>query len=511
MNTVKQKDRFGERKTMQDLYHFLTKRVKAQGMRQEEFAKKCKFSHSSLYRYMKGIIPITADVEDTLANTLHMNDEEREQFRFFIGQTVFDKSMLRAREELDTLVFGPSAADESNEIEIVLYDGDKYLRTFSELTETILSFAQQEDFCCRVQIFNGIHTQYFSAVAAFLHKLLKLSSTSCAEQLLTFSESDYQSSIISLIRVLPLLQYENYSLYYNETSHSEEIRDMFPHFLYFDVHYQADGQTKQKYYMLSFLQNAMPECIAYTDPFMHRFIMKNYTEAKQQFKYAIHEHRNIESLEQTMIALEESTDIVLLKPNHCYNKIPLLLYQNLFDSSSAEEKKQIAECLARQPLNEQGVTQILEDIIEAIRVRIEASYQNRHIDVYSLEGLRNFAKTGRLSDHLAVLPSIKPEERRICLEYIRDRNNDPNDSYRLYITEQEILKNGYIFSAYQDTGVLIEYNREDYCHSMNKNLFLKNKTIASIFFDYVENQIPLHALSKRDATAALDELIAGLN
>lgn len=59
-----------------------------------------------------------------------------------------------------------------------------------------------------------------------------------------------------------------------------------------------------------------------------------------------------------------------------------------------------------------------------------------------------------------------------CFEYIRDRNKNEDDSYTLYITENEILKNGYIVLGYKNDGVFIEFNQEDCKISPTKNLYI---------------------------------------
>ena len=173
-----------------------------------------------------------------------------------------------------------------------------------------------------------------------------------------------------------------------------------------------------------------------------------------------------------------------------------------------EERIKCAEGISGTSLPPEMAEDVIETMLTALGARIQTSYECKQTAVASKSGMLEFAQTGRLSDHLVWLPSFDKAEIRCCLEYIRDRNQDENDPYKLYITKKEILNNGYIFVGYKNAGVFIEFSKAAYTVSPTQNLYIKNKMFADVIYDYVETHIPeSHAITKDETTEYLNWLI----
>lgn len=105
------------------------------------------------------------------------------------------------------------------------------------------------------------------------------------------------------------------------------------------------------------------------------------------------------------------------------------------------------------------------------------------------------------------MPSFNREETRMILEYIRDRNMDPNDPYTLYITENNLFNNGLIVGIFQGKGIIVEYTQQTRQEVVN-NVLIESPELNQVFIDYIENHISKsRALSNMAATEFLNELI----
>ena len=260
-------------------------------------------------------------------------------------------------------------------------------------------------------------------------------------------------------------------------------------------------------FFISFLDDELSTCLATADKNIFMFLLRNYQYFEKRHDASVLDYSSIDMLANNLLQLQQNANHYLLKPNFCYDDIPISVYQSLLarnSASLADIQHGFNNVAGNKAVDLQGLLANLER-------RIAASHLNQRIDVHSMDGLIELVKTGCLSDHFTFLPPFNNQEVRLIFEYVRDRNRDPNDSYTLLITKEKILQDGHIISAYENIGVLIEYDQNDYKQGIASNLFIKNKILTDIFVDYARNHVPdNHALGVEEATDFLNSLIDSL-
>jgi len=495
---------------VQDLYKFLTAKCKERGVKIEGLPERFdfKFSRTTIYRYMKGILHITKDVQDSFVKLLGLNSEEQAQFAQLISLSTFDETMLAARRKIDKFLFAPkNNQQEFPETDCVYYDRDRYLRTIDEIFSMILDQAGWDDFSCDVKIIGCTQDELLVYVSDFAQKLLSTSPASRVEQLVTFCENDFLQSTEFLLDILPLIVLGMYTVYYRESVTGDCTKIFMGDSMLISCKYTENGAPREKYYALSFIDQAMPECISFEDPFMLSFWTKNYAHLKRCYPFALTHTTDMASMEDELKRLEADHDEYLIKPNPCYNKIPVRVYRRLIDRITPDDIRHVAsELMQRGVQDDAEARAILDAMLLSIEERHGSSYKNRHVDVYSKEGLEEFAKTGRISDHMGALPPFDKEEVREILMCIRDRNRDPKDPYTLYVVDK--LQYRYYFVVIKGHGLFIECDQ----HLVEKGsyifLHVCNHSLLEVFCDYIENHLPVnHVLPAAEITAFIGGLI----
>ncbi|MCL2496220.1 MAG: hypothetical protein FWF04_02245, partial [Clostridiales bacterium] len=432
---------------MQDLYKFLTTKCKERGIKIEGLPERFgyKYSRTTIYRYMKGILHITKDVQDLFVQLLNLNSAEQAQFAKLISLSSFDETMLAARRRLDNFFFeSKDIPYRTTEKECVFYDQDKYLRTIDEIFSMILSLAEYDCFYCEVQIIGCTQGEILEHVADFTQKLLSLSNAAYIEHLATLSEADFLQNTVFLLDILPLLIHGAYNVYYRESATDDGVKTLLGDSLLITCQYKEDDTLKKKYYALSFLENSMPECIAFDNKYLQSFWMKNYAHLRQYYPNRLTHMSDLSIIKDELQKLEAKHDEYLIKPNPCYHKIPIAVYRRVINRIPPEGIRNIATVLVNYEVTDDlEARHIADAMLSSLEKRIRCSYLHKHIDVYSKEGLSEFAKTGRITDHLKALPPFDKDEVREALMYLRDRNRDPEDSYRLYLVNR--LQHRYYF------------------------------------------------------------------
>jgi len=284
---------------------------------------------------------------------------------------------------------------------------------------------------------------------------------------------------------------------------------MFNSMIYVSTSYEKNGGRKHENFLMSFPKYSRAVCHMSNDPLLHEIITNEYFDVRLDYESAFHELRNVGVGEDFLVALEQKYDVSLLKPNQCYSHIPIEAYESLFGRIDVNVLKQIAEGVVGASVQDGDVKEVIEGFVQMLKTRVATSYSKAQSAVCSKSGLKAFAQTGRLTDHAAWLPAFNKDEIRMCLEYIRDRNRDKKDPFALYVTEKDILNNGYLFCACKGDGLFIEYNDEKQNIYPNKNLYIKNKLIADVICDYVNNHIPVcRAMNGDDTAEYINRLIA---
>ena len=493
-----------------DLYKFLTSKCKERGIKIEELPRRFnnQYSRSTIYRYMKGILHMTPEVQALFVKLLNLNHMEQAQFTKLISLSVYDESMIAARKVLDHFLFSPK--EEYNtlpDIELVFYNNDRYIRTIDEIISIIQDLTRHDSFSCDIKIIGCIQSNILEYFSDFIKHIFLVSPSSTAEHLVVFSEKDYLQNIMLLMNILPLLTSEHYHVFYHELTSPGSIKTLFDNTLILSCKYQENNVWAENHYIISFLEHGMPECISFDDQYMYNFFMKNYMNYKQSFKNALTKSKNLTLIDNELLRLEEKHDVYMIKQNNCYNKIPASVYRSMLSRLTSDEKMLFASFVSQESIKDESLAHDgIEDILEILDKRVKCSFKNKQIDVYSKEGLISLAKTGRISDQLDALPSFSKEETKTILAYIRDRNSDPKDNYTLFLVDElKVLDSIVVFKDY---GIIIEYDHPYLLQGIFKNLTICNQNLIDIFIDYIENHLPInHALSKEKATAFINEVI----
>ena len=476
------------------LHDFVGKMTKQKKVKTKQLADICGLSRTTLYRHTKGILPIPPKIEAAMAKALHMNTEERDEFRQLISITVQDGSLISARYVLDALVFSGNKvyADTNAEKETMfaLHQKDSYLRKLGEVTDMILEHSGEPDFVCDIKVVGCISKDLRSALQSLLTPMLSASKNVRVEHLLVFPKNDYLRVSETLRSIMPLLGFVNYHMMYDSDTHPH-CGTMLNDFLLVNV---ERGGMRQ-YYVLSLASDGLSQAAVFDNEDMYRFFMENYSHFKNRCKDVWIRAKNIPILNELLLKHEMTKPQCMIKADIGYNKIPLSVYESI--------NKRCPETIENMPFLDERTT--LENLFATLQARNNMAYKEGNVDVYSASGLQAFAKEGRLFDHFSWLPTFTTCERKKILDSIRDSMEKKPKGYNMYITEKEIT---HTFCAFQDTGSLIKFEqRLDLC----ENIYVDNKMIADMIFDYVKNHVSAyHAMPEKAAIRFMDELIKSL-
>ena len=489
----------------EELYKYLTGICKRRGLPIESLPKLFGFSRSSLYRYMTGIVRMPPEVQAQFVRILRLEeDAERQEFERLVGLSEFDSTMIAARYALDKFVFYKRTEPADPKIfKFAYHESDTFLRTSNEIYALIQALSLQPGAVCTIRIINCLEKDILSSVIPFIKNILSTSENVSVEHLLAFSEKEHLLNISTLIRIIPLLKYSPYNVYYGTNFTFHNTIEFYGNKLIIDV---SSKNSPTKYFFISFYNDDLSSCLETSDKNVFEFLFSNYERFKKSYNTSVLDAVSIDTFSGNVLELQRNSNHCLLKPNFCYDDIPISVYLSMQARISVQELVDAQNALAGAG---EGVS--LEAIFSTLEQRRATTYTNHRINVHSQDGLGELVKTGRLSDHLAFMPPFAKQELRNIIEYIRDRNNDPNDSYTLLITKEKILEDGHIILVFENVGLLIEYSKDDYVQGICSNVFIRNKMLATILSDYVKNHIPgNHALSPEETTAFLNSLIESL-
>ena len=487
----------------EELYKYLTGICKKKNMPIEGLPRLFGFSRSSLYRYMTGISRMSPEVRAKFIHVLRLDDTERRKFDQLVGLSAFDSAMIAARHAFDQFVFGQGEGLAKPKIfDFAYHAGDTLLRTSEDIYALIEALVRRPQASCVIRVINCLGKDAAGSVLSFIERLLAATERASIEHLVAFPEKAYEQNINTLIALLPLLKYQCYSVYY---SPKLKAIDFYEDKLIIDVNFS--GEPPQ-YFFLSFHNQGLSHCLATLDKSVFDFWSSNYQYFKESHGILSLDCTNFDIYSNRLLELQQNGDHYLLKPDFCYDDIPISVYHSMVARTSAQELAAI-ENTFRLASDEDGGLQVL---LASVEQRRAATYTHRRINLHSMDGLRQLAMTGRLSDHFTFIPPFNTEELRTIFTQARDRDNDSDDNYTLLITRKKILVDGHIFFVFENNGMVVEYDQDKYQQGLASSLFIKNQTLAVILSDYVRNHIPdNYALSREETTAFLNSLIASLD
>jgi len=475
-------------------------------MKIEDLQRKLGTSRTTLYRYMKGINQITPELAQQFVSALNMDIQQSLEFARLISQSAFDHSLIESRYVIDEFLFGENRGPNPVvDVDMVYYDNDKYLRTLREVLSHISSFSEKDKPHGIVKIYNCLSENIFVQFAELLEKAFAAGADIDVEHFVGLSETDYLQNTYSFVSIFPLMKYEKYRLYFRE---SEADTGLMHDSMLVSIEFADDGKQIRKFFSLSFYESGMPECVAFGDSYMYSYLSKSYENLKLSFKNVMKKYEGVDFSDDIFFEMQKRGSSCMIKPNPCYDKIPLEAYLSLLERISADEMQKLLSSLFGKKVAPEDIPALLDYVGIYLRKRIDSARTSRRKDVYSMQGLIEFKETGMLTDHLEYLPPFSPEETRMVFESLYERCNDPETGYELLITEQELSRKDLVLDVCGGFGILVEYIYPSQKEGLWKMILIESERLASILSDYCENYLPLnHVMEKEDANKFLLSLM----
>jgi len=484
---------------MKTLYSFIASLCKDQDMKLEDLQKKLNTSRTTLYRYMKGINQITPDVAQGIIEALNMNIQQSLEFSKFVSLSAFDHSLIESRAVLDDFMFGKKTESKSLfDIEMIFYNNDKYFRTLKEVLDHIYSLRSEKGISGVLKIYNCMSENIFAYLTEYLNRVLSEGIDLEVEQFVGLSEKDYLQNTYSFINTFPLMKYEKYRFYFRESESSDR---MMPDSALMALKFTRDGKEVNQYFSFSFYEDSLAECIAFNDDYMYSFLSKYYENLKSSYKNVMKKYDNIDFNDDIFTEMQKYGDNCLVKPNPCYDKIPMEVYNSLLKRMNSEELIKLLSSVTGQKIEPHLLPAALEKTNKYLMRRVENTTSSKRIDIYCEPGMIEFVETGKLTDHLENLPAFNAEEKNMILKYLLERSNCTETNYSLYITKDSLSHKDMIFVVIRDFGVTIEYILPENKEGLWKVVVIQNARLASIFFDYFDNHIPINKALDAEATS----------
>ena len=270
--------------------------------------------------------------------------------------------------------------------------------------------------------------------------------------------------------------------------------------------YQNESGTLVKIYLvITFLADTLSSCYVVNTENMHNFFERNYESLLKGYRLALNNQKFFEDYGMLFLQYEMNHNLYLFKPSICYNRIPLSVWENVV---SRHPFTDFLQSFLGTNYRSDNYENHLDEMLLYMETRIKASYLHKQVDIMTMKGMEEFAATGLLLDHLEGLPPFNKEEIKSILQYIKARDLDTEDRYKLHLLESDYNSDTLTIVVGANRGLFIEYasradsgNEAPYC-------IIEHKEISNIFVDYAENYIPdMLAVPQEKALDFIDYLI----
>ena len=486
--------------TEKSLSEFISGLCKQRKVKMKDLATECFLSPSTLSRYTKGTKLVSPDDEANIANALSMTTAEREEFHSLINLTVQDGSLFSSLNVLDDIIFASKKATEENvkELDFVFYSKNRFLRNSSDIIEDILKHSEQEMYRCDIKVINCLDREFLGNLLSMLTHLLTSTDTVSVEHLLEFPKKNYLTCAKNLNAILPLLNFYEYEVYYSDNPYIPSNKtSFFNNVVIIETSWFEEQQNYQQFFVLSYLSGDLSRSIAFEDKYLFRFFLDNYQNLREHYKNALKTSKTVLDYTEVFMGMEMNIEQVVVKPNPCYHKIPVQVYESLIERVTPENKRQL------QLDSQEGIKRMKH----TLEMRYRYAHKAGNIDVFSKSGLLWFAKDGLLADHIDGLPPFDKSERKVIFQSLKEHMEKESEGYKLYIVQNDIDN---FYMAFKNKCIVLDFpcGHSKTQHKKYPVVVIENRILAEIFFDYATNHIPAYrALPKEKAVSFLDELI----
>ena len=491
---------------MNDMNTFLKQKLKDTHMRVDSFIDKSGVSKSTMYRVMKGYQRPSEELLETISSILNLNFIEEQELRYYSNLADTSDDVHSAHKAVADLLF--SERDKNPEsIELVYYDGEKYIRDFNKILQGILEHSGKKDFSCRVRMVNCCQENIITPIFAFASELNRTEKDYSIEQLVNFSTTNSTENITVLNEIIPLLCLKKYSAKYFE-SEGTPGNGIFKDFMILDYSFTDAANSKKQSSQLyfSFLQDNLSACYVSESEIMQDFFERNYRAIQKDYRSALNSNKRYEFIGPYLEKAEKDSELYLFKPNICYNRIPGKVYRHM-EARSGPLYDFVAAFLAEE-VTEKSYPKQLQGLIKYMERRYESSYHIKQVDILSKMGMETFAATGILSDGMAYFPPFDCGERRDILEDMKKRDKDEKDPYSFYILNKDYGNSCLTIYAPANDKIFIEYDDITLPTNDTPCCIIDNENFNEVFVDFAKNYVPtMLAMPQSDAYAFIDELL----
>ena len=489
---------------MKSINDFLKSKLKEKSMRVETFIRKTDVSKSTIYRVMKGYQKPSEELLQKMVEVLSLNVLEEQELRYYGNLLNADADVLNAREAVFNLLY-KSDTTPLNKFELVYYDDEKYIRTFDKVLQNILEEAENENFSIKIRIINCYQDNVINPVYTFASEMMIREKMHKIEHLITLSVLNSKENVFILNEIMSLLSLDHYSVLYCE-SEGVSGNGLFNDFIIIDYQYNTPaGDKVEQHLYISVLRENLSACYVVSDENLQEFFERSYETLSHDYKSALTVEKKHEFLGGILLDQEENHDVYFFKPNPCYQRIPITVYQNMNERTSLYD---FVCSYFHTKISPETYEEYLEQLLVFMTNRMEASYKNRQIDILSQSGLESLAATGMLSDPWENFPPFSKEEIKMIFESLKTRDMDESDPYNFYILKDGYSNDNITVYASKDYRLEIEYSKEKYIYDTIPLCIIEHEGLSNIFSDFAENYVPtMLAMPQAEAYAFIDSLI----
>lgn len=474
---------------MEKLYDYLKLKLKQKDILLDQFAHMCGFSKSTLYRYMKGILIMPEAVENKIASLLEFTDEEKEKLNKFVYKAYVENAILNSNHTLYKYIFDIDMGNkDSDNFELVFYEGNRYISSINEIFDEIISMSSAKNFLCEVSIIGCIDDKFIKVIHSFINNKNVNSSKFKIEHIVNISQYNYNDTLQTFKAIFPIMKFYGYNIYYTSFDSKSMYLSIVNDCLIIKYSFcESNNKKVEKYFFINFIKDRFSGCYISKDINLYNFIMQNYASLKQNCIRSSVKINNLNSLIDKCKIKDKN--IYLFQSTPSYDKIPIEVLEDELSKYSDEEITNLVNVISSKNNNLQMAKEYIKNLKKLITEATDCTKVNKHIDMYTKEGIKNFISTGYLYFYNKKLKPFSKSSICKIFNYMLERSLNPNDNYKMYISNDSI-NDKLILKIIQNQGITVTYNFSSEKNMIVSYSVIENESIYKIFSNFAENYIP---------------------
>jgi len=506
----------GSAETRQITAHeYIKQKLKQIKKTQSMLAQEIPDDRITYYRRLKNELPMTDEFKNALYKALQLTTQETEELSRLLKIVQFGEHTVSLWEKIDAVFFNPASVSIPNYY-IQSFEGGGRRYTANMLFDHIFPFSGKPDLSYdgkpvlsyEMTIINCVEPPIFLKLARLLEYVKALNIKGSVRHLVDIGQHDADNfdTISTLIFQIPKIQVENYTVYYRHVQNSY-VNSLLGNSVLCSVSF-GNSHKEKKHYWLVFSGHGDATCALLTDD-IQNFIQNQLDDFQEEYNKLLFQSMNDEVIMRRLYAIHKDEQEAMLefKSDLCFDMIPPGVYLS-WRNRAFSEMEAAGMLFFSNALPNMGLNRALDYILEFQKKRYELTLVTKRIDVQSVNGLSDFARTGLLTDHIEGIPPLSGEETAAVLQNMHDRSRDPKDPYKLYITRCNVLDGKYIINAAKGGNVFIDLLCAK-AEQDHKCVLIDSRPFSSLLFQYLENWLePNYAMKPEDSGKFLQRLIA---